>query len=339
MRILLKDSPKTYSPPLHPSFVELVEAVAKIKPHKASEKQPRGTHHTDSPAYKTFKRWIQALRERYSPLPPDTTAIVFRFLFPEEDIRRKYALQETRLAQYLVKILGVSSEGRGERLKKWQGEDAIGCLGEEGGSIMSATTQSQASTVCVTLQQVDALLTELASKCAYSDSSVHASFVGAPQRRSREAILTTLYTSLTPAECAVVTQIILKDLRPLLYPIPTDATHYTAALLQYKSNAVTTLTKEAAMHAWDPSGRLSVIYRTRANLEEATRTYDRLQPGDAMPDPVVGTPIQVSSANTCAYVRIYSQWVVDPEVREGSEYSASPPPAQRRRQGLGRDKI
>ena len=279
------------------SFVELVEGIARIRPHTASEKQPRNTRYVDAPAYKTFKRWVAALRERYSPLPPETTAVVFRFLFPEENIQRKYGLQEPRLAQHLVKILGVSSDtsGRGERLKNWKEEDALGCLGDEVKTVISDASHSQASTVTMTVQKVDALLTELAAKCAFSAASVHQSFVNAPPRRTREAVLTELYTSLGPSDCAVITQIILKDLRPLLYPIPRSATHYTTALLRYNSTAITMLTKEAAMHAWDPSGRLSMIYRCRTDLDEATQQFEVLKSGDAMPQPQVGIPIQACS--------------------------------------------
>ncbi|RPD64481.1 hypothetical protein L226DRAFT_545021 [Lentinus tigrinus ALCF2SS1-7] len=277
-------------------FVELVDAIADIRPHKVSEKQSRTTRYVETPAYKTFRRWVERFRERYSPLPPDTTAIVFRLLFPDEDVKRKYGLQETRLAQHLVKILGVSSatQCRGERLRNWQQEDTMGCLGDEVKDVMLGTAHSQASTVAVTIAQVDALLTELAAKSAYSHSAVHASFSATNSpRRSREAILTTLYHSLSPNECAVVTQIILKDLRPILYPIPRSANHPTIALLHYNSTAVTPLSKESAMRAWDPSGRMSVIFRSRANIEDAAQTYERLKPGDAMPDPVCGTPIQV----------------------------------------------
>ncbi len=143
----------------------------------------------------------------------------------------------------------------------------------------------------ISLCRVDSLLVELAGKCAFSADmyrkAAHAS------RRSREAILSELYTSLTPSESAVVTQIILKDLRPLLYPIPQSACHYTSALLEYKSNAMAMLTKESAMHAWDASGRMSLIFKTRANLEEAATAYEGLANGEDFPQPTVGMPIQV----------------------------------------------
>ncbi|PIL24908.1 hypothetical protein GSI_12795 [Ganoderma sinense ZZ0214-1] len=275
-------------------FVELVHAIADIKPHTATEKQPRNARYIDSPAYKTFKRWVTALRGRYSPLSADTTTTIFHFLFPDEDGRRKYGMQETRLAQHLTKVFSVSSatDARGERLRSWKEEDSLGCLGDEVFTVMSATAHSQGSTTTISLEEVDALLAELASKCAFSDASVRTPF-STTTRRTREMILTTLFASLTPAEGAVLTQIILKDLRPLLYPIPRSATHYTAALLQYKSNAVTMLTKEAAMHAWDPSGRMSQIFKSRATLEETTRTFESLQPGDTLPEPGYGTPVQI----------------------------------------------
>ncbi|KAI0358264.1 hypothetical protein OH77DRAFT_1449955 [Trametes cingulata] len=269
-------------------FVELVKAIAAIKPHKATQKQPRGTRYVDTPAYKTFTRWVAALRERWSPLPPGITATIFRMLFPEEDIRRKYGMQETRLAQHLSKILGVSSstDGRGERLRKWKGEDCLGCLGDEVETVMAPSCTAR--TGSLTLSAVDTLLSELATKCAFSAATGHTK-----TQRSREAVLTELYTSLTPTECAVVTQIILKDLRPLLYPIPRSASHYTSALLDYKSNAVAMLSKEGAMHAWDPSGRMSLIFKTRANLEDAALAYEGFASGEGLPQPTVGMPIQI----------------------------------------------
>ena len=119
-----------------------MDEIAKITLHKASEKQPRSTRFVDTPAYKTFRRWVETLRDCYSPLPANTTATVFRLLFPDQDVCRKYGLQETRLAQYLVKILGVSSStyGRGERLRNWKGEDALGCLGYEVETVMTTSS-------------------------------------------------------------------------------------------------------------------------------------------------------------------------------------------------------
>lgn len=78
-----------------------------------------------------FKKWIKELQRKYSHLPPGSLATIFCLLFPEEDTRRKYNMQETKLAEELAKCLGISLDGRGESLKKWNGENTLGCLGSE----------------------------------------------------------------------------------------------------------------------------------------------------------------------------------------------------------------
>lgn len=90
-----------------------------------------------------------------------------------------------------------------------------------------------------------------------------------------------------PSQCAYVTQIILKDLRPLLCPLP--ATHYTTPLKEYKANAYATLTKDVAMWVWDPTGAMSRTYRMQACLDLAAAAV-----GDtASRPPVLGTPIRL----------------------------------------------
>ena len=71
------------------------------------------------------------MRQRYSPLPRGTTATVLLLLFPEEHSRRKYDMQETRLARELAKCFGLSTDGRGKSLLRWDGENTLGCLGGE----------------------------------------------------------------------------------------------------------------------------------------------------------------------------------------------------------------
>jgi len=51
----------------------------------------------------------------------------FRLLFPEEDTKRKYGIQEKQLAGFLSEILGVSRK----ELESWDLQDATGCLGNE----------------------------------------------------------------------------------------------------------------------------------------------------------------------------------------------------------------
>ena len=49
-------------------------------------------------------------------------------------------MQETRLAQELVKCVGISVQGRGEALKMWNGENTLGCLGDEVRNVINETS-------------------------------------------------------------------------------------------------------------------------------------------------------------------------------------------------------
>ena len=134
--------------------------------------------------------------------------------------------------------------------------------------------------------EIDALLTELASTSAFSSAAVRGPRTA---RRKPRDILADLYKPSTPSSASVITQIILKDLRPLLYPL--KETRYTAQLLQYNSRAVCMLSKEEAMKVWDSSGRMIQAYRVRASLEEAAAAFEH---PDAFVQPEVGVPIPVS---------------------------------------------
>ena len=82
----------------------------------------------------------------------------------------------------------------------------------------------------------------------------------------------TLYRQMSPLEAAVLTQIILKDLRPLLYPqLELDS---TTALRDYNTKAVKILIKESAMRAWDLSNRMNKSYRMRWDLDDAARAFE-----------------------------------------------------------------
>jgi DNA ligase-4 len=95
-------------------------------------------------------------------------------------------------------------------------------------------------------------------------------------------------------DASFLTQIILKDLRPLLFPLA--ETHYTVALTKYNTKSVATLSKEDTMRAWDPSGWMLKTYKVRASLREAANAFE-LQSSDqdpvATPQPRIGAPIEV----------------------------------------------
>lgn len=128
------------------SLVSLVEAFAAIAPTKADKTRFRDKSQ-ESPYVRTLKNWVKKLREVHSPVPPGTTATFFRLFFPEEDVSRKYGLQETRLAGYLSDILAVNTadHARGASLRNWNEESAVGCLGRE---VHDLLLSASSSSVC-----------------------------------------------------------------------------------------------------------------------------------------------------------------------------------------------
>jgi len=130
--------------------------------------------------------------------------------------------------------------------------------------------------------QVDRLLTQLASLSPFSHSSIkrNPNLPG-----SRIEILKTLYSPLSPTEASFLTQIILKDIRPVLYP--SKESHYTAALKHQKSNSVAYLNVADALKVWDPTFNALSRWRVVSSFEAALSNGDR---GTVY----VGNPLQVS---------------------------------------------
>lgn len=108
------------------SFVSLLREISQVPPRTTGNLSANSDR-----MIRIFNRWIIELRRRYSPLPHGTIATTLLLLFPEEDSRRKYNMQETSLARELAKCFGVSMEGRGESLRRWNGEATLGCLGAD----------------------------------------------------------------------------------------------------------------------------------------------------------------------------------------------------------------
>jgi DNA ligase 4 len=143
----------------------------------------------------------------------------------------------------------------------------------------------------LTITEVDTLLDELASTSAFSDPTLRKYRSAKP--RTRNAILRDLY-AIPALDASFLTQIILKDLRPLLFPLA--GTHYTVALTKYNTKSVTPLSKEDVMRALDPSGRMLEMYKVRASLHEAANAFEMEPNGHhcpTTPQPQIGTPVEV----------------------------------------------
>lgn len=147
-----------------------------------------------------------------------------------------------------------------------------------------------------TIDQVDELLNELASKSAYSHKSIRSQYYK-NRAGTRAAIIRTLFRPLCPHDASVLTQIILKDLRPLLYPL--TEFHYTAALTHFNTASVKMLTLQHAMTAWDPSGNFLRFYRVRACLDEAAAFAGQSTHIKSEILPKLASPIAVRASLLC----------------------------------------
>jgi DNA ligase-4 len=142
--------------------------------------------------------------------------------------------------------------------------------------------QASKGSVSPDLLRIDRLLTQLASFSPFSHSSIQRD----PNLPcSRVEVLGSLYSSLSPTEASFLTQIILKDLRPVLYP--SKEMHYTAALKHQKSNSVTYLDVIDALRAWDPTLNALSRWRVVSSFEVALSN-------DGGSLVCVGNPLQVS---------------------------------------------
>lgn len=155
--------------------------------------------------------------------------------------------------------------------------------------LINSLQESESVETPLSLSDVNALMDELAALSPYTHHTIRDRF---PKhlRRSRRQVLQSLYRCLSPTDAAVITQILLKDLRPSMYPLPEEHLHFTSALKQGRSNDVHALTIEDAFRAWDPSGNMNRGWYLMG-LDGAVDTYDT---GD-IPAVIVGNPIQVSA--------------------------------------------
>ncbi|KAF8638937.1 hypothetical protein AX16_010412 [Volvariella volvacea WC 439] len=260
-------------------FCSLLHQISQISPsqHKKSNENAR---------LRVLDRWLAKLQNRFAPLPPHIPGTVLRLLFPEEDSHRVYELQEQRLAQYLFRVLSLEASS----LTSWKSSSSSGCLGLE---VEKAIQMSQpgihtTSSCSVDIVAIDELLNELASFSRFSRLALQERYPRST-RRSREALLHCLYKNLSAREAAFMTQIVLKDLRPLLYPSssiwPIISTNVSTYFLQ-------PLTKEQVLRAWDPTCRLLSAYRLKSSFSD----LKILEHISAQQQPQIGVPIEVPKA-------------------------------------------
>ena len=131
----------------------------------------------------------------------------------------------------------------------------------------------------ISIHRVDELLDELASHSRFSQMSQQP-FHKRTKPRAQLAILRELYKGLAPHEAAFLTQVILQDLRPVLYPLPIVNT--TLNLLYAGSkHKKCELGLYQTMKSWHME--MPRVYRLCANLDEAARAIERGPPYPTSP--------------------------------------------------------
>ncbi|KAK9898304.1 hypothetical protein P389DRAFT_166732 [Cystobasidium minutum MCA 4210] len=244
----------------------LFEKIARASRSCSKGKRKQGKE--DSPV-ELLSSWIAALVQP----PARDGLVIYRLVFPEHDIRRRYGLKETLLAKELPFALGFRPS---PELLSWDGRDAVpgtslysnstkyGCFGlclQE--ALAQRTDSSNAShRSSLDIHTLDSLLDELASHCDYSSLDVK-KILKTRSRRSQHAILLDLFSPLSPSEASYLAQIILRDLSPLLYPIP--SLRSDIALLEHNTANIEQLSLPDALRAWHWT--LPGIYKFQADLD------------------------------------------------------------------------
>ncbi|KAF9078049.1 hypothetical protein BDP27DRAFT_1310675 [Rhodocollybia butyracea] len=245
-------------------FVELVREIQK-KSKPRSNAQRKITDRTKSrfPALDVFKEFTREVQSKH--LLPGTTSVIFRFLFPEEDHRRKFGLRN-RLVHEIADALCIGEDAvkELEELEGYPGNQVCNLL-----AVRHSPDKDYKGNLDIF--QVDELLNELASTSPWSHVSFSKKNLNRSFNRNRKDILKSLYRFMSPYEAAVLTQIIAKDLRGLLYQTESDP---TAALRDYNTKAIKLLTKEDAMFGWDPSNRMNRSYRARWDIDAAAKAFE-----------------------------------------------------------------
>lgn len=229
-----------------------------------------------------FQKWVQALD---SPSTQDGLNI-FRLIFPEHDIHRRYGLKESLLAQELPKALGFASSDVISEWNKIKQPTLIfdisascsnytansGCFGISLEALLTQRNHNTSSNIesqTMSLQQISSLLDELASHCEYTSEGIRSAFPH-QSRRSRQNILRELFNNMTPHQANYLSQIILRDMSPLLYPIASSS--LDAQLQSDLPSHTPSLDLNAALDSWHWA--LPRIFKFRADLDAAFLTLE-----------------------------------------------------------------
>lgn len=166
----------------------------------------------DNPDIRTVSKWF-AQHEKHLRHKDTDQLAVLSCLFPEKLPDRVYWLQHASLARVIGRclLLGLS---RREELERWRVSRERRDLGECVESVMRQAENHVPSGQDVSVEEVDAALVQLASRCRFSGPRV---------RRQHTAVdvedcLGPLYRRMSSRDAKWLTRMILKNYSPVILP-------------------------------------------------------------------------------------------------------------------------
>ncbi|GAA5998995.1 uncharacterized protein JCM10292_003242 [Rhodotorula paludigena] len=280
------------------TFADLVRSIGSVEARRkgAARSSGSGKEPKQHRLLRAWTEWAQKEAGGAQGLPEGTVVLFFRLFFPDEGVRRRYNLQEWRLGEAVEEMYGAKTGS----FRSWNASSASaaaagsGCFGLQVARWLEGKAlRNKGKARELTLGQVDKLLDELAASSGWSSEEVKAlNPRSSCHARSVQTILADLITPLSPSDAAVMLQIVLRDLSPLLYPAPSVSAE--AALRLYNNASYYEIDLYDAMRLWHPD--MQDFYRVVHDLDYVAWETDKaLRRGHSMPraQPQLGVPVKV----------------------------------------------
>ncbi|BGP31986.1 hypothetical protein JCM10296v2_003765 [Rhodotorula toruloides] len=278
-------------------FSSLVQRIGAVPPVRKGARRSNGPGAGKPKQRRLLEAWVAAVKAEYGrDLPEGTIVLFFRLFFPDEGVRRRYDLREMLLGEALEGVYGA----RRGTFSSWNAQSdagrasSTGCLGREVQSWLGRDEKhGKGKGKELTLGRVDELLDELA----------------------------TLSSASAADDAAVMVQVILRDLTPLLYPPPSSSADI--ALSSYCLTSYGFIGLAEAMQVWHEG--LPRLYRTVADLDWVTWTAEQaIRRGVSLPRPrpQIGLPIKVPKTekpSSCARATKHLDGLVAVETKYDGE--------------------
>ncbi|KAF7585797.1 hypothetical protein BBP40_010078 [Aspergillus hancockii] len=190
-------------------FSHLCDLLSSLENNRILKATTEAKNH--DPDDRTVTQWFKQHGKRLRDKDTDQLAVL-SCLFPEKRTDRVYRLQDTSLARVVGRCLLLGSSRR-EELDRWRisgGIDLAQCVE----NVMRQAENHIPEGQSVTVEEIDAALTGIASRCRYSGPRV---------RRQRAAVdvdeaLSPLYRRLSSRDAKWLTRMILKSYLPVVLP-------------------------------------------------------------------------------------------------------------------------